>query len=73
MAWIGIFAGMLTGLPAAALAYTGLGWPLWASALLYPAAGTSTAVLVMLLLVLYGAGGGPGGIAADGRAAPAAA
>ncbi|MFW8594390.1 hypothetical protein [Cribrihabitans neustonicus] len=60
MAWVGIFLGTLAGLLAAGLAYAGLGWPLWASALLYPAAGTSTAVLVILLLALRGTGGAGG-------------
>ncbi|MFW8636535.1 hypothetical protein [Cribrihabitans pelagius] len=75
MAWVGVFTGMLTGLLAAGIAHAGLGWPLWASALLYSAAGTSTAVLMILLLALRGAGadGGPGGLAPGRRAAPAAA
>lgn len=72
MAWIGIFAGMVTGLLTAALGFAVMDWPLWASALAYPAAGTVTAALIILLLALRAPASGMGGLAGSGRNEPAA-
>ncbi|MEX0305433.1 MAG: hypothetical protein AB3N24_23685 [Leisingera sp.] len=50
MAWAGIFLGMIAGFTAAVLGYAAAGLPLWASLLLYPAAGTAVAVLAIAIL-----------------------
>ena len=50
MAWAGIILGMIAGLAAAILGYAAAGLPLWASLLMYPAAGTAVAVPVIGLL-----------------------
>ncbi|KIC14751.1 hypothetical protein [Leisingera sp. ANG-Vp] len=50
MAWAGLFLGMIAGFSAAVLGYTAAGLPLWASVLLYPAAGSAVTVLATAAL-----------------------
>lgn len=55
MAWAGIFLGMIAGLCAAVLGYAALGLPVWLSLLMYPAAGTTVAILAIATLAWRGA------------------
>lgn len=59
MAWAGIVMGMAAGLCAAILSYTAAGLPLWLSLLMYPAAGTAVAILVIAALLLRDITAGP--------------
>ncbi|MCB4456094.1 hypothetical protein [Leisingera sp. McT4-56] len=61
MAWAGIFLGMIAGLAAAVLSFAIGGLPLWASLLMYPAAGTAVAVAVIAVLVWRSFLDGPDG------------
>lgn len=71
MAWAGIVIGMAAGICAAVLGYTAAGMPLWLSLLMYPAAGTAAAVLVIAVLLLrsYPSGPDPRGYGREAAAA----
>ncbi len=55
MAWAGIVLGMIAGMAAAVLGCVAAGLPLWAGLLIYPAAGTAVALLVITALAWRGA------------------
>jgi hypothetical protein len=59
MAWAGIVIGMVAGICAAVVGYTAVGMPLWLSLLMYPATGTTVAVLVIAALLLRDLPAGP--------------
>lgn len=61
MAWAGVILGMVAGLCAAAAGFAAAGLPLWACIVIYPAAGSATALLATALLYWRSTAGGPGG------------
>lgn len=61
MAWAGVILGMVVGLCAAVAGYAAAGLPLWACIVIYPAAGSATALLATALMYWRSQAGGPGG------------